>query len=287
MFFASKTFSQLKFGFKLDAFKTVGVKPTVFFFINTIFHASDFFRTVSERGLRKNLIKGDGKMAETNTLIVTLPKTIYHENDKIYKKSRISLKTGITVLVGCNGCGKSTFLNLLKDKCEISKIPVWKYNNLKQGGDNATQMFLECSGRSDSFIRNIHSSEGENIMNNLGDFVAELGSLVKKNTGADKIVLLLDAVDSGMSIDNINDLFGAFSDTILPDIEKTISNVYLVVTANAYETARNRNCLDVYEGKYITFKDYEEYRQFILDSGKKKEERYTAAAEAAKTNKRR
>lgn len=225
-------------------------------------------------------------MAETNALIVTLPKTMYHENDKIYKKSRISLKTGITVLVGCNGCGKSTFMHLLENKCRTAKIPVWKYNNMTHGGSSAMQMFLECSGTGKNFIRNAQSSEGENIMNNLGDFITRLGAFVKKNAGADKIVMLLDAVDSGMSIDNISYLFDAFSDTILPDIEKTISNIYFIVAANAYETARCRRCLDVYEGKYIEFKDYEEYRQFVLDSGKKKEERYAAAAKAAKTNKK-
>lgn len=225
-------------------------------------------------------------MAETNTLTVTLPKTMYHENDKIYKKSRISLKTGITVLVGCNGCGKSTFLHLLEQKCRTAKIPVWKYNNLAHGGNNAMQTFLECNGMAKNLLRNAQSSEGENIMNNLGDFIAKLGAFVRKNSNADKIVMLLDAVDSGMSIDNISYLFDAFNDTILPDIEKTIPNIYFVVAANAYETARSRSCLDVCEGNYITFKDYEEYRQFILDSGKKKEERYTAAAKAAKTNKK-
>lgn len=226
-------------------------------------------------------------MSEPNMLTVTLPKTMYYKNDKIYKKSRVSLKTGITVLVGCNGCGKTTFLHLLENKCRTSKIPVWEYNNLTNGGNNATQMFLECNGMTDRLIRNVQSSEGENIINNLGDFVGNLGSFVKKNAGAEKIVMLLDAVDSGMSIDNISHLFNAFTDTILPDIEKTIPNIYFVVSANAYETARSRSCLDVYEGKYITFKDYEEYRQFILDSGKKKEKRYEIAAQTAKTNKQR
>ena len=48
----------------------------------------------------------------------------------------------------------------------------------------------------------------------------------------------------------------------------------IVVSANEYEMARGENCFDVYNGKYIKFKDYEEYRQFILDSKEIKEKRY-------------
>ena len=37
--------------------------------------------------------------------------------------------------------------------------------------------------------------------------------------------------------------------------------------------ANGERCFDVYNGKYITFKDYEEYRNMILKSKKWKEER--------------
>lgn len=37
--------------------------------------------------------------------------------------------------------------------------------------------------------------------------------------------------------------------------------------------ARGEQCFDVYNGKYITFKDYKDYRNMILESKKWKEAR--------------
>ena len=51
------------------------------------------------------------------------------------------------------------------------------------------------------------------------------------------------------------------------------NDIYIVVSANEFEMAREEQCLDVYNGKYVTFKDYEEYRDLILKSRKWKEER--------------
>ena len=48
---------------------------------------------------------------------------------------------------------------------------------------------------------------------------------------------------------------------------------YIVVSANEYEMANNENCLDVCKGKYIKFKDYDEYKEFILESRKIKDSR--------------
>ena len=55
--------------------------------------------------------------------------------------------------------------------------------------------------------------------------------------------------------------------------DKGNSSVYIIVTANGYEMARNENCFDVYNGKYVKFKDYEDYRQFVLKSKEIKEKR--------------
>ena len=38
--------------------------------------------------------------------------------------------------------------------------------------------------------------------------------------------------------------------------------------------AREEQCFDVYNGKYIKFDNYEEYRNFILESKQNKNNRY-------------
>lgn len=54
------------------------------------------------------------------------------------------------------------------------------------------------------------------------------------------------------------------------DVHKEL---YIVIAANEYELARNRKCFDVNNGIYIGFKDYEDYRNYIIKSRQAKEKR--------------
>lgn len=38
--------------------------------------------------------------------------------------------------------------------------------------------------------------------------------------------------------------------------------------------ANGEQCLDVYNGEYVTFKDYGEYKEFILKTRERKDKRY-------------
>ena len=85
-------------------------------------------------------------------------------------------------------------------------------------------------------------------------------------------VFLFDAVDSGLSVDSVVEVKGLF-DLMLNDHKGTGKNIYIIIAANEYELARNADCFDVNAGKYIRFKDYEEYRTFIIKSRQAKEKR--------------
>lgn len=196
-------------------------------------------------------------------------KDYYIEGENIFNKEIISFKPGVTVLVGCNGYGKSTLLNIIENKLEKNKIKFMKYNNLTDGEyfakDNALYM------RDLTLLANLAtSSEGENIYTNIGRFVKNLGEFIT-NTDDDNIWILLDAIDSGLSIDNIIEIKEFFNYLINNEKDK---NIYIIISANSYELAKDERCFDVYNGKYLTFKDYEDYRDFILQSKKVKEMRY-------------
>ena len=66
----------------------------------------------------------------------------YWDDAQIYKKSEMVFEPGLTVLVGCNGSGKSTLLSFIKDELKDKDIPVFSYNNYRQGGHRAMQSAL-------------------------------------------------------------------------------------------------------------------------------------------------
>ena len=217
-----------------------------------------------------------------------LVKDYYEEGFDLYKKKTITIKPGVTVLVGCNGIGKTTLLHQIRGKLKKDNIPYVLFDNLKDGGSHSIS---EAGFYGDfSFMATaMCSSEGENIVMNIGNLAARLGKFVKEGEDPKEVShinlernikqmngeeieeleiqkerwILLDAVDSGLSVDNVVDIKELFK-TIL---EYNYGNeIYIIVSANEYEMSRGERCFDVYNGNYVKFTDYEGYRDFILQS---------------------
>ncbi len=217
----------------------------------------------------------------------------YDRGFNLYKKRTVEINPGVTVLVGCNGIGKSTLLHNIEAILKKENIPVMHFNNLCDGGSNARSEKAFLNDFS-SLSKRMTSSEGENIVLNLYDIAQKIDlflntgnfkkyynpfeEIFKKETEniseanmSNERWILFDAVDSGLSVDNIIDLKeGLFK----PIIESDKSNeIFIVISANEYEMANGEQCFDVYNGKYITFKNYEDYRSMIIQSRKWKENR--------------
>lgn len=184
----------------------------------------------------------------------------YGRGFDIFKKSAIEIKPGATVLVGCNGIGKTTLLRCIEDLLREEKIPCLRFDNLIDGGSNSLQESL-CMGDTNLVAKCVCSSEGENIIINMKNFLREICLFIKTENRFKERWILLDAVDSGLSIDNIICIKKLFNAILENNNGKEI---YIVVSANGYEMARDERCFDVYNGKYITFKDYEDYRNMII-----------------------
>lgn len=228
-----------------------------------------------------------------------LERDYYDEGFNLYKKKTIEIKPGVTVLVGCNGIGKTTLLHQIKYILKKENVPYVMFDNLHEGGSKSVS---EASFFGDfGFLATaIQSSEGENIVMNMGKLAARLGKFVKDGEdpkekeyiqlarsiaqiSGEEVAeveipkerwILLDAVDSGLSVDNIVDLKEQLFKTIL---EYNYGNeIYIVISANEYEMARGEQCFDVYNGNYVRFKDYEEYRNFVLQSKEWKNKRSEA-----------
>lgn len=189
----------------------------------------------------------------------------------IYKKSKITINTGLTVLVGCNGIGKTTLIRTLQEQLKKDKTPFISFDNLIDGGANARSM---AGFRNDfTFLATAAwSSEGENIFMNMSRFAKQITTFVQSNDGyVDEMWIFMDAVDSGYSVDNIEDVKN-FIHLILRDYGEK-NNIYFIISANEYEMARNEQCFDVLRGKYRMFRSYDGYRKFILKTREEKNKR--------------
>lgn len=189
---------------------------------------------------------------------------------KIFKKKSVNLEPGITILVGCNGCGKTTFLKIAKEFCEENKIPYLSYDNMRDGHSHARNAALARYDYSMGATL-MFSSEGEQIVACLSRHAAAIGQYMKKHPKIKQLVLLFDAVDSGFSIDNVQDLKEHLFHAVMKMNPET--DIYILVSANAYEMARRERCLDVASGTYRVFKTYDSFRKFILKSKEHKVER--------------
>ena len=219
-------------------------------------------------------------------MIFKIPRKGYTETRQIYKKGTIDIQPGITVLIGCNGSGKTTILNEIKESA--NKIPTYFYNNLTD--DCRDRAFF--SQDFDLVSQLFCSSEGECITIKLLNKVEEIAYLLKNGkkkksaleeafssiiNESDKPkeeivkdrILLFDAVDSGLSIDQVRDLKNYFFKQLLDVYDN--EHLYIIVSANEYELCRDYPCFNVTDGKYVTINSYEDYTKEILKTREYKE----------------
>ena len=190
---------------------------------------------------------------------------------KLFAKRTVTIETGLTVLVGCNGAGKTTMLRQIEQSLSDDGIPYLYHSNLTFGEKEAKS---EAAFYGDfRFVADIlASSEGENIINIVAAIAKRMGQLSQRNTNAKELWFLFDAIDSGLSIDNIVEI----KETLFKHVQEFEQgkDIYFVVSANEYEMARGERCFDVMHSKYRQFKTYDSFRKFVLKTRGEKDKRY-------------
>lgn len=216
----------------------------------------------------------------------------YGEGFDTCRLEQITIHSGLTVLVGCNGAGKSTLLKNIKSELDKYKIPYHSFDNLSDGGSHARGNAL--FEKDFTFLAtSASSSEGENITMNIGALLSKMrefmstGRVASRMTGLIDLIsgeeyevpetkerwLLLDAIDSGYSIDNVVEVKDVLKMAI-NDFKVNGYDLFIVASANEYELANGEDCFDVNGGEYIRFEDYEDFKKFILKSRDIKDTRY-------------
>ena len=208
-------------------------------------------------------------------------KDYYDDGVDLYTSDKLVLNPNVvTTLVGCNGSGKTTLIHQIKEKLdksfsldEDSDIKVMYFNNLSDGGNYSLEKAMfrgDMSGMATLWS----SSEGERISNNVGNEIfSNLGYFINHNTYS-KIVVLLDAVDSGLDITNIDEIVTTFKNFAIVEAKKLGIELYIVVSTNSYEFCVGNDCIDITSLEHIEVNSYDEYRDLIIKSDEHKMKRY-------------
>lgn len=220
---------------------------------------------------------------------------------------KVILEEGLTVLIGCNGAGKSTFLKNVEEQVKKENIPILYFDQNGEG-HRSNSIANSYWNQDFSFMSSMWTaSEGEGIALNVGRIASQLREFLKDGETAKsrerrkwdtifapekkqtkysnkKRFILLDAIDSGYSIDNVLELKSLIK-LVMEDSRKFGVETFILVSANEFELACGERCLDVQRGKYLQMKSYPVYKRFILSSRKRKELRLDKAEEKRKTGK--
>lgn len=191
----------------------------------------------------------------------------YDDERKLYKHSTVEFNPGVTVLVGCNGSGKTTLLRQIERQLDDKDIPYVYYDNLRDGNDHSMQWALD-SGNIEFLATLTCSSEGERITVNLGNVARQIGYMVHHQKG-DEYWVLLDAIDSGLSVDQVLEVKKYLFHFIL-EHEKT-KNIYIICSANEYEMCDGEPCFNIVDGKYVEINSYEDYKKEVMKTRKYKD----------------
>lgn len=201
--------------------------------------------------------------------------------DKTFNKGKgytLKLFPGYTSVVGPNGAGKTTLFKQIREEAKTrDDVLVYHYSNLENGGSTGLQHHLMV-GNIEAIAGAAFHSEGEAVYSNFAQFVTKLQGYIKSGLDQDKpVIILIDGIDSGASIDKLNeynDLFKLMIDDakhtgsyLSPSLTTYDEKLYILVTTNNYELVKNApgRCLDPASGMYCTFNSYDKFAKYICD----------------------
>lgn len=250
------------------------------------------------------------------TLKIGIDRNPYHDNVDLFDTDEIAIEPGVTILCGCNGSGKTTLLGEIAkglgyrpggERMDRLRKAVETIGGGADGGPvdgkdggaeqpaaivvpwNAVkgrENFLSDAasafdpvGMSLGFeIRD--SSEGEGTMMALGQLARTIGSKASAGSPDSPLVLLIDAVDSGLDEANMSE-FRGFIGFLAEQAEGDGRGFHCVVSTNSWpmtqewekEAGLEPHCVLVPSLEPFETPDYPTWRRVMLDCAKRKAKR--------------
>ncbi len=193
------------------------------------------------------------------------------------KPKKSKLEPGVTMIIGSNGVGKTTFLNqvysifsehtwekISKNDLIRDLYGVYLYSNDYEEKFACDSWLNGSNSNKCSLLASYHEgSEGQNMMLFLEQKMYDIGNFVRKcRQGSKKgVILLFDGLDSGLSPDNINIIKTQLLDFIVKEENKLNDEfeVYILCTSNSYELCSGYRCYSIGDYKYKNVSSYEEF----------------------------
>lgn len=162
---------------------------------------------------------------------------------KCYKVKDIEINSGVTVLTGPNGSGKTYACSQICDYLDEQKKKYINVNVYEEGKHKADSFTL--SGDMQSLAKYIVSSEGQRVFDTLVDInVPKIGDYVRKlnDNNIKEGYIIIDGCDSGVSIDLMLTYRSLF-ELILEDCKKDNIDIHIIITSNSYELVYDYDCI--------------------------------------------
>lgn len=200
-----------------------------------------------------------------------ISKNPYDLGKNTYQTDTFLFNPGVTVLVGCNGSGKTTLIKCIKDelkRMDTSDVVYKSFDNYNRGGSQVASDAI-FYGDINTAAMAMVSSEGEKIRLWLCQKAKEIGQFVRASKTASEIWLFFDALDSGLSIDNICEIKENLFKTILGN--NFGQDIYIIVSANNFEFADEQVCMNVVNGTHFYCNSYGKFKKEVLLTRKYKD----------------
>lgn len=228
-------------------------KATYFHWLNPTeqktFENSDYY---------KNKMKELNKTPRPDNHLITFEISTNPYGDRLYNRKYFEFRPGVSILVGRNGVGKTTLLDMLERRCQRNNIPCYYYNDRRDNFRDLEQA-VDRGDFSKISMLSFHS-EGEKIYNNLCYRVSDIKRFIDGHQNSKKVMLLFDSIESGLDTDGVEQIKNIFN-FILQD--RADKDTYILVSAQNYAMMENEQCFDVAKGCYVSIDSFETLKSFI------------------------